>query len=989
MAEKRIENKRKWVEISENVKNVAKLQARSHFLKKCLKYQTVPSTLKVNPPKNQHQFQVRTNKNKFINVANLASIQNLQIALSDAKQMAKEAELKHKNILENIVTNVTSNSQKVLASIEKLRSNLIEQHTIHYNKRLDHLKMKHNIPIDNPKIPQITKKHQKSRRFIPRQKYPKWKKREAAKRNLDLVHNFSDFEINEPTRLLLNRGLSFVPMPKTLNITQTMADLDKYGRKLKWSEFFFEKEENEDPDHIPNVFRPEKYNLPSTKPPQSLNTYLGALYSDILGSCKKPKSCKDNLSADERAAIKDLIHAQSSGVIQIKPVDKGGGLAIMNTSDYLKEMSSQLNAIFVHEGKRDYKCDSCEKDSKCDTCTKDFKCDSCNKDHECESCGKSTSRFYVEVEQKALLEQKKNIEKLIEKGFQLNIISESDKNFMKPSGKSNRLYGLPKVHKGIKEGRNIPPCRPIVSNSGSNTENISAFVDHHSNHLVKQLESYVEDSPDFLRLIEKENQSGPQTPNTFPVTIDVTSLYTNIPINGECGGIQAFKEALNSRCFEEQKLAPTNYLLELLDLVLNGNIFDFNGKLYKQKIGTSMGTKVAPTYACIFMGWLEKKFLKEKWSGTMPHMWKRYIDDIFFLWHGSVEELESFINDLNQYHDHIKFTAEYDSKTKTIPFLDMQVTIDENGYIQTDLFKKETARCQYLLPSSCHPGHITNNIPFSLSYRLLRICSNPADFAKRLEELRQDLLSRNYHPKIIDDAFEKIKKITRIDALEKVQKNKERKTPLITTYHPAMPPISTIMKKHWKVMIEDDPKMKRFHPNPPIVAYKRSKNLRDMLIRAKINTKRKSQRKINGFFRCGRKFFKMCILCANIPTEGFKSHNCNKTKKTYKINMPVTCTTESVIYKISCKRCVDFVYIGETKRQFCERFADHRGYVKRKELEQVCGKHFNLKNHKYEDMIPTIIEQVRPTNDEALRLRREKYWINQYQSFEFGANRRS
>merc|ERR1712001_561247 len=146
--------------------------------------------------------------------------------------------------------------------------------------------------------------------------------------------------------------------------------------------------------------------------------------------------------------------------------------------------------------------------------------------------------------------------------------------------------------------------------------------------------------------------------------------------------------------------------------------------------------------------------------------------------------------------------------------------------------------------SSCHPGHITNNIPFSLSCRLLRICSNPPDFAKRLEELRQDLLSRNYHPKIIDDAFEKIKKIKRIDALEKVPKNKERKTPLITTYHPAMPPISTIMKKHWKVMIEDDPKMKRFHPNPPIVAYKRSKNLRDILIRAKINTKRKSQRKI-------------------------------------------------------------------------------------------------------------------------------------------------
>ena len=131
-------------------------------------------------------------------------------------------------------------------------------------------------------------------------------------------------------------------------------------------------------------------------------------------------------------------------------------------------------------------------------------------------------------------------------------------------------------------------------------------------------------------MIEKENQSGKQPPNTFPVTIDVQSLYTNIPINGEHGGLQAFEKALNMRDTEEQNLAPTNFLMELLELVLNGNIFEFNGKIFKQKIGTSMGTKVAPTYACIFMGWLEKNFLEEKWSGTKPHMYKRYIDDNFF-----------------------------------------------------------------------------------------------------------------------------------------------------------------------------------------------------------------------------------------------------------------------------------------------------------------------------------------------------------------------
>ena len=129
------------------------------------------------------------------------------------------------------------------------------------------------------------------------------------------------------------------------------------------------------------------------------------------------------------------------------------------------------------------------------------------------------------------------------------------------------------------------------------------------------------------------------------------------------------------------------------------------------------------------------------------------------------------------------------------------------------------------------------------------------------------------------------------------------------------------------------------------------------------------------------------MLCALIPKEGFKSHKCNKTQKSYKINNPVTCTTKNVIYKISCKRCPDFVYIGETKRRFCDRFSDHRSYVGRKDFAQVCGKHFNKKGHKKSDMLPNIIEQVRPTNFEALRLRREKFWINQYQSVEFGANR--
>ena len=140
-----------------------------------------------------------------------------------------------------------------------------------------------------------------------------------------------------------------------------------------------------------------------------------------------------------------------------------------------------------------------------------------------------------------------------------------------------------------------------------------------------------------------------------------------------------------------------------------------------------------------------------------PHLWRRFIDDIFFLWRGTEEELEKFIKHINSQHEHIKFTATYDRQSRSVPFLDVEVSIDEDGYIQTDLYKKPTSVAQYLMPSSCHPSHITRNIPYSLAYRLLRICSKKEKFEQRLEELRKDLFSRGYKPKIVHDAFERVK----------------------------------------------------------------------------------------------------------------------------------------------------------------------------------------------------------------------------------------
>ena len=64
---------------------------------------------------------------------------------------------------------------------------------------------------------------------------------------------------------------------------------------------------------------------------------------------------------------------------------------------------------------------------------------------------------------------------------------------------------------------------------------------------MRRIESYVEDTPDMLRQFEHSNSQGSLPENAIPITVDVQSLYTSIPADGNTGGMQAFETALNTR----------------------------------------------------------------------------------------------------------------------------------------------------------------------------------------------------------------------------------------------------------------------------------------------------------------------------------------------------------------------------------------------------------------------------------------------------------
>ena len=174
-------------------------------------------------------------------------------------------------------------------------------------------------------------------------------------------------------------------------------------------------------------------------------------------------------------------------------------------------------------------------------------------------------------------------------------------------------------------------------------------------------------------------------------------------------------------------------------------------------------------------------------------------------------------------------------------------------------------------------------------------------------------------------------------------------------------------------------------PSPSLVCYKRHKNLKDMLIRAKVNTQRRSKRKRVGYKMCGESggACLMCTLCLEAPT-----HKSPHLGETWKINSEIDCDTKNVIYKLGCEICPTFFYIGESSRRPKDRYYGHRSNVLRKQLDTPAGHHFNLPGHNVDMMRMLPFKRVRPANDPFVRLTRESWWIRQYDAIRKGANKK-
>ena len=174
--------------------------------------------------------------------------------------------------------------------------------------------------------------------------------------------------------------------------------------------------------------------------------------------------------------------------------------------------------------------------------------------------------YYTKLSYNPSEEFKENISKCINQIAIHNCSIHDELDIFPNKIRTPQFYILPKIHKTI--DKSLPlgyPGRPIISTCNSVTNNISKYIDHVLQPLMKSLPSYVKDTFDFIIKLK----SLPKlTENSLLVTLDVVSLYTNIPHND---GIEACKYYLGEN--EYTCKLSKEHVCNLIKLVLENNFF--------------------------------------------------------------------------------------------------------------------------------------------------------------------------------------------------------------------------------------------------------------------------------------------------------------------------------------------------------------------------------------------------------------------------------
>lgn len=647
------------------------------------------------------------------------------------------------------------------------------------------------IPTPPEKIPKTP--HNTPNLFsAPKQIRPKLIKHAKKQKPLPLpkvVHNLSNLVLDKPTLSLLEKGLSFCPTPPPLRkcksfTEETNVETKKLHHKLMYKYIFRYNKKSMDRIYLPSSNSPQ----PSDSP--LINSYslqTKKLIKKHLKSLMNNPDPIPNLPFQERKALTKL---EKNPQIVIKPADKGSGIVILNTNIYILGCLDLLQ----------------------------------------------NTKYYKKIKFPLSRSNSIQFNKILFSLFSNKHITNREYTALKPPPipRSRLFYALPKIHKDPTSWSNpsLPPLRPIISAVNSESHQIGKFLDLILQPLSTRHPSYIKDTWHFLDQISVIK--CPQ--DCLLYSLDVSGLYSNIHL-GQC--LTIARNALNSR---NSHSPPTQDLIKLLSISIRCNDFTFGGNRYLQTLGIAMGSPFAPSLANLFLADQEKTIDAYIHAQKLPKplYWGRYLDDIFIIYPNDPTSFTNILEFMNTIDPNIKYTQT--NSTTTLDFLDISVfkgprfqsqnILDHKGYYKpTDLHL-------YLHPSSAHPPSVFKAVLKTMFLRISRLCNNIADKEKMTLQMSQFFVNRGYSIKSIAKVLRNIH-TPKKPIPDQLAHNP--RTPFILTYHPSISPLTTILSQPYQQLLtklklfpQDLLYMDRIYGGPPMIAYRKPKNIKNSLVRAKI-----------------------------------------------------------------------------------------------------------------------------------------------------------
>ena len=448
------------------------------------------------------------------------------------------------------------------------------------------------------------------------------------------------------------------------------------------------------------------------------------------------------------------------------------------------------------------------------------------------------------------------------------------------------------------------------------------------------------------------------------------------------------------------------------------NVHVISSTKYIAGAGAGIGQPQAASYAGIFMSHIEEEGLRRwarrgranpsvarrkgrEWRRGRDRaevdFWRRFRDDCLGLWRGTEAEFRMFLGTLNNIDPNIKFTFEIDFVENKVAFLDTMISIDQDGFLQTDIYHKPNTVNQLLSPRSAHPSFVTRGSVYSLALRLRRICSKEEWFKRAAKGLEDKLLVRGYSKEVVEAGIAKATAVSRVDAIkrvEKVQGKEERQHRLIVEYdRRSCPALATILKNNYDAATARDARFSTMFPKVPKPVYKKGTNIKQLLCRSKlppprnINTRATARENQRGITRCNkglnRNSCRTCPILTSNPREVIKEVKVHSSGQTIQIEEKINCKTRNFLYLLESKRTPKgpgsppSQYAGQSGNTVGGRSTQHVNSIEDQDESKVVGKHFKDTHSTREDLVFTPFMKLKSSNP-WVRLHYERQFINQH-----------